>query len=120
MPQRLAHPDRFVNRHIGPNEQDTARMLRELGCESLDTLIKETVPATIRLGRALDLPPAKSEADLLELARTIGAKNHVLRSFIGMGYSDCITPPVILRNIVLNPGWYTQYTPYQAEISQGR
>ena len=116
----LAHPDSFVVRHIGPSTSDQARLLREVGAASLDALVSETVPASIRLNRALDLPAPKSEAELLSLARSIGMKNRVLKSYIGMGYSGTITPPVVLRNIIENPGWYTQYTPYQAEISQGR
>jgi glycine dehydrogenase len=116
----LAHPDSFVLRHVGPSARDQARMLQEVGAASLDTLVGETVPTSIRLGRALDLPAPKSEADLLALARTIGLKNRVLKSYIGMGYSGTITPSVVLRNVIENPGWYTQYTPYQAEISQGR
>ncbi|MEO6572741.1 MAG: glycine dehydrogenase, partial [Polyangiaceae bacterium] len=120
MPVQLKHPDRFVDRHIGPNTEEVAQMLREVKAASLDVLIDETIPETIRLRRPLDLPQGKTEHALLELARDLGGKNQVFRSFIGMGYSDCITPPVILRNIVQNPGWYTQYTPYQAEIAQGR
>jgi len=95
-------------------------MLRVLGVASLDKLIDDVVPAEIRLRRALQLPPPVTEAELLEELRALGAQNQVWRSFIGMGYSDCVTPPVIQRNILENPGWYTQYTPYQAEISQGR
>ncbi|HVR61777.1 MAG TPA: aminomethyl-transferring glycine dehydrogenase [Polyangia bacterium] len=120
MPVDLRHPDRFASRHIGPDAAETAEMLRALGLESLDALVAETVPASIRARRPLDLPPAESEFDLLQEAARLGARNQVARSFIGLGYSDCVTPPVILRNIVENPGWYTQYTPYQAEISQGR
>jgi glycine dehydrogenase len=120
MPVQLKHPDRFVDRHIGPNAEEIALMLREVKAASLDVLIDETIPESIRLRRPLDLPQGKTEHALLELARDLGAKNQMFRSFIGMGYSDCITPPVILRNIVQNPGWYTQYTPYQAEIAQGR
>ncbi len=116
----LVHPDRFVARHIGPRPEDEKAMLEIVGASSLDTLVAETIPASIRSGFALDLPEPKSEHELLELARELGAKNHVFRSFIGMGYHDCITPPVLLRNVLQNPGWYTQYTPYQAEISQGR
>ncbi len=116
----LAHPDSFVDRHVGPNAQDQARMLREVAADSLAALVGETVPASIRLYRALDLPAPKSEADLLAYARAIGLKNRVFKSYLGMGYSSAITPPVVLRNVVENPGWYTQYTPYQAEISQGR
>jgi len=95
-------------------------MLHVIGAPTLDALIDATVPEGIRLRRALDLPTAKSEHDLLSRARELGSKNRVFRSYLGMGYSDCITPPVILRNVLQNPGWYTQYTPYQAEISQGR
>ena len=95
-------------------------MLRLLGASTLDALIAETVPASIRMKGKLQLQPAKTEHELLEELHQLGAQNQVFRSFIGLGYSDCITPPVILRNILENPGWYTQYTPYQAEISQGR
>jgi glycine dehydrogenase len=116
----LTHPDTFVARHIGPNTAETKAMLETVGAKSLDGLIEETVPAAIRLNRAMDLPIAKSEAELLALCDRIGRKNQVMRSFLGLGYADCVTPPVILRNIVQNPGWYTQYTPYQAEIAQGR
>ncbi len=116
----LKHPDSFVRRHVGPSAADIADMLKELGVASLDALMDETLPASIRMKGSLDLPPAKSEHELLRLAQELGAKNQVARSYIGMGYNDCITPPVILRNIVQNPGWYTQYTPYQAEIAQGR
>jgi len=115
-----AHPDVFVRRHIGPRLGEQATMLRALGLGSLDELVAQTVPASIRLHRPLQLPAPISEAELLERARTLGASNQVWRSYLGMGYADCITPPVILRNIVQNPGWYTQYTPYQAEIAQGR
>ena len=120
MPLSIAHPDRFVSRHVGPNEEEVVDMLRLVGAASLDRLIDETIPNGIRLRRKLDLPAAKSEYELLEQLHTIAAENEVWRSFLGMGYSDCITPPVIQRNVLENPGWYTQYTPYQAEISQGR
>src|SRR5258708_3874074 len=120
MPVSLAHPDRFVQRHIGPDEADIADMLRVVGVRSLDELVDETVPSTIRLRRKLDIPPPKSEHELLEQLRAIGSRNEVWRSYLGMGYADCVTPPVIQRNVLENPGWYTQYTPYQAEISQGR
>src|SRR5947209_10043450 len=116
----LEHPDQFVTRHVGPSSKDVEKMLSVVGAKSLDALVGETVPESIRLHRALNLPPAKSEAELLDHARKLGKKNRVMRSLIGMGYSDCITPPVILRNVLENPGWYTQYTPYQAEIAQGR
>jgi len=89
-------------------------MLREVGFENLDALIDATVPKNIRLGRELDLPSAKSEAEALTELRAISKKNKVAKSFIGAGYSDCVIPPVIQRNILENPGWYTAYTPYQA------
>ena len=116
----LTHPDQFIDRHIGPRDEDARTMLRALGVASLDALIDETVPAAIRLHRSLDLPAPKTEHELLESLHALSAKNAVFRSFIGMGYADTITPPVILRNVIENPGWYTQYTPYQAEIAQGR
>ncbi|HEV2966289.1 MAG TPA: aminomethyl-transferring glycine dehydrogenase [Chthoniobacterales bacterium] len=112
--------DSFARRHIGPNESETAEMLRAVGFESLDALIDATVPKNIRLGRELNLPEAKSEAEALAELRAISKKNKIAKSFIGAGYSDCITPPVIQRNILENPGWYTAYTPYQAELAQGR
>jgi len=110
----------FARRHIGPNEDEVAAMLSELGFESLEALIDAAVPKNIRLNRSLNLPEAKSEIEALAELRTIAKKNKVVRSFIGTGYYDCITPPVIQRNILENPGWYTAYTPYQAEIAQGR
>jgi glycine dehydrogenase len=123
MSVRLSHPDRFVSRHLGPTpgSADLARMLETLGAPSLDRLIEETVPASIRVAAPMNLGfAALSEAELLARAAKLGGENRVFRSYIGQGYSDTITPPVILRNIVQNPGWYTQYTPYQAEIAQGR
>ncbi len=120
MPGSLDHPDVFVKRHIGPNDEDVEVMLREVGARSLDELIDQTVPASIRISKPLDLPAAKSEHALLEQLHAIAAKNEIWRSYLGMGYADCVTPPVIQRNILENPGWYTQYTPYQAEIAQGR
>ena len=110
----------FARRHIGPSEAEVAEMLNELGFEGLDLLINAAVPKNIRLDRQLKLPEAKSEAEALAELRTISRKNKVARSFIGAGYYDCITSPVIQRNILENPGWYTAYTPYQAEIAQGR
>ncbi len=95
-------------------------MLRAIGVASLDALIDEALPASIRRSSALDLPPAESEFQYLTRLRGIAARNRVYRSFIGLGYYDCITPSVILRNVLENPGWYTPYTPYQAEIAQGR
>src|SRR5919198_487255 len=110
----------FARRHIGPNEDEVRTMLRELGFESLDSLVDAAVPKNIRLDRELNLPEPKSETAALAELRTISRKNKIARSFIGCGYSDCITPPVIQRNILENPGWYTAYTPYQAELAQGR
>jgi glycine dehydrogenase len=110
----------FANRHIGPSAEETTEMLRQLGFENLDALVDATVPKNIRLDRALELPAAKSENEALTELRSLAAQNRVARSFIGAGYSDTITPPVIQRNILENPGWYTAYTPYQAELAQGR
>ncbi|HEY7088525.1 MAG TPA: aminomethyl-transferring glycine dehydrogenase subunit GcvPA, partial [Tepidisphaeraceae bacterium] len=110
----------FIPRHIGPSDEDIKQMLELIGAKSLDELIDQTVPEAIRLKKPLNLPPPASEAEALNEIRQIASKNKVFRSFIGQGYYDTITPPVILRNILENPGWYTQYTPYQAEISQGR
>ncbi len=110
----------FEHRHIGPDAAETAAMLATLGYGTLEEMLNAAVPADIRLRRPLHLPPAATEHEALELLRTIVAKNHVSRSLIGMGYHACITAPVIQRNILENPGWYTQYTPYQAEIAQGR
>ncbi|TMA11505.1 MAG: glycine dehydrogenase (aminomethyl-transferring), partial [Deltaproteobacteria bacterium] len=118
--QPTRHPDRFVDRHIGPDSRDVEEMLAALGVRNLDELIDRTVPASIRMQKPLDLPAGRSEFGLLRELSEIAAKNQVFRSYIGMGYSDTVTPPVIQRNILENPGWYTQYTPYQPEISQGR
>jgi glycine dehydrogenase len=119
-PSFLSHPDQFVRRHIGPNAAETGEMLAQLGCKNLDELIEAAVPGKIRLPKPLNLPAARSEHDALAELKRIAAENKVFRSFIGQGYYDTITPPVIQRNVFENPGWYTQYTPYQAEISQGR
>jgi glycine dehydrogenase len=116
----LSPSDHFVDRHIGPDDREQAEMLQALGVASLDALIGETVPEDIRLTGTLDLPPPVGESEVLAELRTLAARNQIWKSFIGMGYSDCFTPGVIQRNILENPGWYTQYTPYQAEISQGR
>jgi glycine dehydrogenase len=110
----------FQSRHIGPNGDAQEEMLRAIGVPSLDALIDETIPAGIRFSKTLDLPAAETETAYLRRLRTIAAKNTVARSFIGMGYYDTATPAVILRNVFENPGWYTPYTPYQAEIAQGR
>src|SRR5688500_9150881 len=112
--------DAFVCRHVGPDENEVAEMLKTLGFQSLDALIDATIPQKIRLRGGLDLPKGMTEPEVLSYLRSMASKNQVFRSFIGMGYSDCITPPVIQRNILENPGWYTAYTPYQAEIAQGR
>ncbi|MET0396705.1 MAG: aminomethyl-transferring glycine dehydrogenase, partial [Longimicrobiaceae bacterium] len=116
----LRHTDTFVRRHIGPDEAEIRQMLDALGYDSLDALVDATVPESIRLRRPLALGPERSEYEMLAELREMVSKNRVFRSFIGMGYHDCIVPPVIQRNVLENPGWYTQYTPYQAEIAQGR
>ena len=110
----------FARRHIGPNEVETEEMLGTVGYQNLAALIDATVPKNIRLDRPLNLPEAKSESEALAELRAISKKNKIAKSFIGAGYSDSITPPVIQRNILENPGWYTAYTPYQAELAQGR
>src|SRR6266566_3465191 len=110
----------FVPRHVGPDERDVAEMLKTLGFQSLDALIDATIPKQIRYRDGLDLPKGMTELEVLTYFRSLAAKNQVFRSFLGMGYHDCFTPPVIQRNILENPGWYTAYTPYQAEIAQGR
>ncbi len=114
------YQEKFQHRHIAPNAADTAQMLKTVGVSSLDELIAQTIPARIRLKKPLDLPPAKSEFDYLNTLKQTASKNKVFKSFIGQGYYDVIVPGVIQRNILENPGWYTQYTPYQAEIAQGR
>ncbi len=116
----LAFTDLFIRRHIGPRENDIGEMLETVGYDSLDQLVATAVPEAIRLDRALEVDPPRSEYEALKELRAIAAKNLVFRSYIGMGYYGTITPPVIQRNILENPGWYTAYTPYQAEISQGR
>ena len=116
----LAPPDRFSRRHLGPSEEDTVAMLSCLGLDSLEELVARTVPASIRLGRELAIAPPRTQTEHLSDMRTIAGKNRVFRSYLGMGYYGTVVPPVVLRNVLENPGWYTQYTPYQAEISQGR
>ncbi|MVT10150.1 aminomethyl-transferring glycine dehydrogenase [Chitinophaga tropicalis] len=110
----------FVGRHIGPNEAETSHMLDTIGVSSLEELVSKTVPGAIRMSKPLAVPAAMSESDYLRHLKEVSLKNDVFRTYIGQGYYDTITPSVILRNIFENPGWYTQYTPYQAEISQGR
>ena len=118
--KRLLDDDQFVSRHLGPRPADIAAMLQVLGYPSLDDLVDAIVPPDIRLKRPLALPAALTERRALEEMRALADQNQVFRSYLGLGYSDTITPPVILRNILENPGWYTAYTPYQAEIAQGR
>ena len=115
-----AEPSSFVSRHIGPNDDEVAEILALLGSENLEAFIDATVPKDIRLQRPLNLPAGKSEQEALAELRQIAHQNKVARSFLGAGYSDCVVPPVIQRNILENPGWYTAYTPYQAELAQGR
>ncbi len=118
--QELTVLDTFPRRHLGPTDSDIQKMLGTLGVSSLEALVKSTIPEDIRLRQPLALHSHRSEQEVLEELRDLAHQNQVYRSFIGMGYYDCITPPVILRNILENPAWYTQYTPYQAEIAQGR
>ena len=110
----------FSSRHIGPDAEETAAMLKAVGASSLDALIDEAIPARIRLKQPLNLPKGQSEHHFLSELQVLASRNQVFRSFIGLGYYDCMTPSVILRNVLENPGWYTPYTPYQAEIAQGR
>ncbi|AOP32683.1 glycine dehydrogenase (aminomethyl-transferring) [Leptospira tipperaryensis] len=112
--------DSFPRRHIGPDPEQIGVMLKELGLSSLEELIEKAVPAGIRLKKPLDLPKASTEHKILQDLKTIASQNQVFRSYIGAGYNSCVIPGVIQRNILENPGWYTAYTPYQAEISQGR
>jgi glycine dehydrogenase len=116
----LEHHDAFVERHIGPNDTEIAHMLRTIGHDSLEAMTDAIVPASIKSAAPLALPAAISEVEALAKIRTIANRNRVFRSFIGQGYYGTHTPNVILRNILENPAWYTAYTPYQAEISQGR
>src|SRR5579872_5332093 len=116
----LEAADGFVARHIGPSGSDIAAMLHEVGVATLDDLAAKTVPQAIRTNQALELPPPIDEAAVIAELRGLAAKNVLKKSLIGMGYHGTHTPPVILRNVLENPGWYTAYTPYQAEIAQGR
>ncbi len=125
MPQTLSlsaleQRDEFINRHIGSDAADIDAMLSVVGAPSVDALIEQTVPAAIRLPAPLALPDARPEAEALSALKAIAGKNRVHKSMIGLGYSDTLTPKVIVRNVLENPGWYTAYTPYQAEIAQGR
>lgn len=116
----VRHPPGFLSRHLGPSPTDVQEMLATLGPESLDGLVRETIPAPIRFQGELALPEAVSEVELLERLKRIASENQVWRSYLGMGYAGTIVPGVVQRNVLENPGWYTQYTPYQAEIAQGR
>jgi glycine dehydrogenase len=116
----LHESESFIGRHIGPDDHDTQAMLSELGYGSLSDLIRATVPDVIALNRPLALAAPSSEQEALGRLKDLAQQNKLHRSLIGLGYFDTVTPPVILRNVLENPGWYTAYTPYQAEISQGR
>src|SRR5918994_2182801 len=117
---QLTDDSEFVGRHVGPDADELTRMLAVIGAASLEDLLEQTVPASIRADEPLDLPPARSEAAVLAELRARAGRNHVRTSLIGMGYAATHTPPVIQRNVLEDPAWYTTYTPYQAEISQGR
>ena len=116
----VLHPETFRSRHIGPDSSDTEAMLNVIGARSLDALMDEAIPASIRLLKPLDLPAGLPEHEFLRALAGVAAQNQLFKSYIGLGYYDCVTPSVILRNVLENPGWYTPYTPYQAEIAQGR
>src|SRR5665213_2635867 len=116
----LEAADSFVSRHIAPSEDDIAAMLREVGAASLADLAAKIIPTSIRSNTALALPPPIDEAGVLAELRGLAGQNIVKTSLIGMGYHGTVPPPVILRNVLESPGWYTAYTPYQAEIAQGR
>ena len=118
--EALEAADSFVARHIGPSESEIAGMLAVIGAASLADLAARTVPPAIRAAAPLDLPPAIDEAAAIAELRALAARNDAHTSLIGQGYHGTHTPPVILRNVLENPGWYTAYTPYQAEIAQGR
>ncbi|MBN2356699.1 glycine dehydrogenase (aminomethyl-transferring), partial [candidate division KSB1 bacterium] len=120
MNDQLSMTDDFANRHIGPDAKELEQMLKVVGTSSLDDLMAETIPADIRLDKPLSMGDGLTEYLFLQNIRQIAQKNQLFKSYIGLGFYDTITPSVILRNIFENPGWYTQYTPYQAEISQGR
>ena len=111
---------KFSSRHIGPNQKEQSNMLNKIGCQSISELVEKTIPSHIRLNRELSVNKAMTEQEYLQHITDLGNKNKVNKSFIGLGYHETIVPSVILRNVLENPGWYTAYTPYQAEISQGR
>ncbi len=120
LPVALAPSDRFVPRHLGPTEAEVEAMLLAIGADSLDSLVDQAIPSNIRVDAPLKLEPPRCEREVLGEINALASRNKLYRSYIGTGYYNCITPPVIARNILENPGWYTQYTPYQAEIAQGR
>ena len=110
----------FLNRHIGPRKKEIELMLNKIGVDSLETLIKETIPEDIRLTKNIKLDAEMSESEYLMHLKKVSSKNKVYKTYIGLGYNRSYLPAVIQRNILENPGWYTAYTPYQAEIAQGR
>ncbi len=114
------YSESFADRPIGPRHSDLNAMLKTIAAKSLDEMIDQVVPANIRLPKPLSVGEPMSEVEFLSMLREKAAKNKTNKNYIGMGYNNTHTPGVILRNIMENPGWYTQYTPYQAEISQGR
>src|SRR3569623_670243 len=116
----VSAPNEFAARHVGPRDEDVASMLEVLGYQSLDSFIDAAVPETVRMRRPLALPPGRGENAVIATMRELTDQNEVFRSYLGLGYSNCDVPAVIKRNILENPGWYTAYTPYQAEIAQGR
>ncbi|HRW40082.1 MAG TPA: glycine dehydrogenase (aminomethyl-transferring), partial [Microthrixaceae bacterium] len=120
MPQQPTTLPPFAARHIGPSESDVEAMLAVVGQASLDALVEQAVPGQIRADRALRVQPAENESAVIDELRALAARNTVARSMIGLGYYGTVTPPVVLRNVLENPAWYTAYTPYQPEISQGR
>src|SRR5690606_41298421 len=110
----------IIARHIGPDAHETEQMLKTIGVGSLEDLVRRTVPAAIRMQESLNIPAGQSEAEFLQQLKEVSLQNKLNKNYIGQGYYDNHTPNVILRNLFENPGWYTSYTPYQAEISQGR
>ena len=116
----MSHPHAFEQRHLGNSPAEVNEMLKTIGLDTLDELIDQTIPPAIRMTSAPDLPDAMDEHQYLRHIKRIAEKNKIFRSYIGQGYFGTFTPSPILRNIFQNPGWYTQYTPYQAEIAQGR
>lgn len=116
----FSYTDKFSSRHIGPNSEEKDKMIKAIGIDSIDELIDQTIPKQIRLQKPLNIGEAKSEYEFINELKSLASENLIFKSYIGMGYHPVITPPVIQRNVLENPGWYTQYTPYQAEIAQGR